>query len=203
MTFKIKDIEQKLGFNLKKNCFVTGIDTASTTGLAILETDNKSLKIKTSIFKLPVVKQTDELSDKFVEKLEFMLRSIRDFKKNEFGQKKANKTVLVLENSFMGCNVVTFGLLRMLCGIIFAELFDNFEEIKIIFPMSARKEIGFKSEIKRVKGATNKEKTQSRKDKKQELIDFINNIFGTQETSTDITDAIILALNGLKDAKIL
>ena len=199
MNFKIKDIESRLTFKLRKNTYCIGIDTASTTGLAILETDNKSLKVKTSIFKLPAVKQTDELSDKFVEKLEFMLRSIRDFKKNEFGQKKANKTVLVLENSFMGCNVVTFGLLRMLCGIIFAELFDNFEEIKIIFPMSARKEIGFKSEIKRVKGATNKEKTQSRKDKKQELIDFINNIFGTKETSDDICDALILALNGLKE----
>jgi len=199
MIYKIKDIEKRLGFKLRRNTYVVGVDTASITGLAILETDKKSLKIKTFIFKLPVVKKTDELSDKFVEKLEFMLRSIRDFKKNEFGQKKANKTVLVLENSFMGCNVVTFGLLRMLCGIIFAELFDNFEEIKIIFPMSARKNIGFKSEIKRVKGATNKEKTQSRKNKKQELIDFINNIFKTEETDDNIVDAIILALNGLKE----
>jgi len=199
MVFKLKSIEKRLGFRLKKDTMVLGVDTASITGLAILETDKKSLKVKTSIFKLPVVKKTDELSDKFVEKLEFMLRAIRDFKKNEFGQKKANKTVLVLENSFMGCNVVTFGLLRMLCGIIFAELFDNFEEIKIIFPMSARKEIGFKSEIKRVKAATNKEKTQSRKNKKQELIDFINNIFKTEETDDNIIDAIILALNGLKE----
>ena len=199
MNFKIKDIEQKLGFSLKKNCYVVGVDTASITGLAMLETTNKTLIVKTSIFKLPVVKKTDELSDKFVEKLEFMLRSIRDFKAKEFGCKKASRTVLVLENSFMGCNVVTFGLLRMLCGIIFAELFDNFESVKIIFPMSARKEIGFKSEIKRVKGATNKEKTQSRKDKKQELIDFINNIFGIKETDDNIVDAIILALNGLKE----
>lgn len=199
MNYKIKDIEKKLGLKLKKNTYCVGVDTASTTGLAILETDNKSLKIKTSIFKLPVVKKDDELSDKFVEKLEFMLRSIRDFKNKEFGQKKANKTILILENSFMGCNVVTFGLLRMLCGIIFAELFDNFEEIKIIFPMSARKEIGFKSEIKRIKGATNKEKTQSRKNKKQELIDFINNIFGTKETDDNICDSLILALNGLKE----
>jgi hypothetical protein len=199
MNFKIKEIENRLGFKLKRNTYCIGVDTASTTGLAILETDNKSLMIKTSIFKLPVVKKDDELSDKFVEKLEFMLRSIRDFKKNEFGNKKANKTVLVLENSFMGCNVVTFGLLRMLCGIIFAELFDNFEEIKIIFPMSARKNIGFKSEIKRVKGLTSKEKAQSRKNKKQELIDFINNIFGTKETDDNIIDALILALNGLKE----
>jgi Holliday junction resolvasome RuvABC endonuclease subunit len=190
MNFKIKDIEKKLGFNLKKNTYCLGVDTASTTGLAQLETDNKILKIKTSIFKLPEVKKTDELSDKFVEKLEFMLISIRDFKKNEFGCKKASKAILVLENSFLSFNPVTFGLLRMLCGIIFSELFDYFEKIKIIFPMSARKAVGFKSQLKR--GSKGKEK-------KQELIDFVNNIFGTTETSDDITDAIILAICGLKE----
>jgi hypothetical protein len=199
MLFNLKDIEKRLGFKLKRNTYVLGVDTASITGLAILETDNLRLRSETSIFKLPVVKKSEELSDKFVEKLEFMLRTIRDFKKKEFRNKKANKTILVLENSFLGCNPVTFGLLRMLCGIIFAELFDNFEEIKIIFPMSARKNIGFKSEIKRTKGLTNKEKIESRKNKKQELIDFINNIFGTEETDDNIVDAIILALNGLKE----
>lgn len=190
MTYKLKDIEKKLGFQLVRNTYVLGIDTASTTGLAILETDKKSLKIKTSTFKLPVVKKTDELSDRFVEKLEFMLRSIRDFKQTEFGCKKATKAVLVLENSFLGCNPVTFGLLRMLCGIIFAELFDYFERIKIIFPMSARKNIGFKSQLK---------KGSKREEKKKELINFINNIFGTDEKDDNIIDAIILALNGLKE----
>jgi len=190
MVFKIKDIENKLGFKLKKNTYCIGVDTATTTGLAVLETDNKSLKVRTSIFKLPEVKKEDELSDKFVEKLESMLRNIRDFKQKEFGKKKANNTILVLENSFLSFNPLTFGLLRMLCGIIFSELFDNFERIKIIFPLSARKNVGFKSELK--KGTKSKEK-------KQEIINFVNNIFGTKETSDDITDAIILALNGLKE----
>jgi hypothetical protein len=190
MTFKIKLIEKKLGFKLKRNAYTLGVDTASITGLAILETDKKTLKIKTSTFKLPIVKKTEELSDKFVEKLEFMLRTIRDFKKQEFTKKKANKTILVLENSFMGVNVVTFGLLRMLAGIVFAELFDNFEEIKIIFPMSARKNVGFKSQLKR--GA-------KRTEKKQEIINFINAIFDTQIKDDNQVDALILALNGLKE----
>ena len=190
MNFKIKDIENKLGFKLKKDTYSIGVDTASTTGLAILETDKKCLKIRTSIFKLPEVKKEDELSDKFVEKLESMLRNIRDFKHKEFGKKKANNTILVLENSFLSFNPVTFGLLRMLCGIIFAELFDNFEQIKIIFPLSARKNVGFKSELK---------KGTKSKDKKQEIINFVNNIFGTEETDDNITDAVILALNGLKE----
>jgi len=189
ITFKIKDIEKKLGFKLKKDIYCLGVDTASTTGLAILETNKTTLTLKTAIFKLPTVKKEDELSDKFVEKLEFMLRSIRDFKQKEFGQKKASHPVLVLENSFLSFNPVTFGLLRMLCGIIFAELFDNFEQIKIIFPNSARKMVGFKSQLK---------KGSKKEEKKKELVNFVNNIFKTNETSDDITDAIILSICGLK-----
>jgi len=191
MNIKIKDLEKKLGFKLKRNTLSLGVDTASTTGLAILETDSLRLRIETSTFKLPTVKKTDELSDKFVEKLEFMLRSIRDFKKNNL-KKKASNTVLVLENSFMGINVVTFGLLRMLAGIVFSELFDNFEQIKIIFPMTARKEVGFKSQLKR--GA-------KREEKKKEIINFINAIFDTQIKDDNQVDALILALNGLKEEK--
>jgi Holliday junction resolvasome RuvABC endonuclease subunit len=190
MILKIKDIEKKLHFNLKKNTFSLGVDTASTTGLAILETNEDTLRIKIAIFKLPEVKKSDELSDKFVEKLEFMLRSIRDFKKEQFGCKKATNTIMVLENSFLSFNPVAFGLLRMLCGIVFAELFDNFEKIKIIFPLSARKIVGFKSQLS--KGTKSKEK-------KQEIIDFINNIFNTEERSDDICDALMLALCGLKE----
>jgi len=191
MNIKIKDIEKKLGFKLKRNTLSLGVDTASTTGLALLETDNLRLRIETSTFKLPTVKKTDELSDKFVEKLEFMLRSIRDFKKNNL-KKKASNTVLVLENSFMGINVVTFGLLRMLAGIVFSELFDNFEQIKIIFPMTARKEVGFKSQLKR---------GVKREEKKKEIINFINAIFDTQIKDDNQVDALILALNGLKEEK--
>jgi len=190
MIIKIKDIEKRLHFNLKKNTYCVGVDTASITGIAMLETDDKNLRVRTAIFKLPEVNKKDELSDKFVEKLEFMLRSIRDFKKEQFACKKASKTVLVLENSFLSFNPVTFGLLRMLCGIIFAELFDYFEKIKIIFPLSARKMVGFHSQLP--KGTKSKEK-------KQEIIDFVNCIFKSEETNDNITDALVLALCGLKE----
>lgn len=190
MTFQIKAIEKKLGFKIKRNTYAIGVDTASITGLCIIETNNSMLKIKTSIFKLPTVKKTDELSDKIVEKLELMLRFIRDFKKIEFTKKKATTTILILENSFLGVNVVTFGTLRMLAGIIFAELFDYFEKIKIIFPMSARKAVGFKSQLK---------KGVKREEKKKEIINFINAIFNTQIKDDNEADSIVLALNGLKE----
>lgn len=196
MNLKIKDIEKKLGFKLKKNVYVLGVDTASVTGLCIAETDKNSLKIKTSLFKLPKLNKEEEFADKYVEKLEFMLRTIREFKKS---LKPKQKSILVLEQSFLGfffnkkqvfANAVTFGLLRALQGICFAELFDIFEIIKIPLATTARKEVGFKSKLK---------KGTKREEKKQEIIDWINQIFGTKEENDNITDSILLALYGLKE----
>jgi len=195
--FKITDIEKKLGFKLKKNVYATGVDLASVTGLCIAETNNKTLSIKTSIFKLPTINKDEEFADKYVEKLESMLNYVREFKKT---LKSKNKSILILEQSFLGfffnkkqifANAVTFGLLRAMQGICFAELFDVFEQIKIPLATTARKEIGFKSQLKR---------GTKREEKKKEIVNFINNVFGTQETSDDICDSIILAICGLKEA---
>ena len=190
-TYKIVDIEKKLGFKLKKDTYTIGVDTASTTGLACIETSEKTLKVTTDIFKLPAVGKDDEKCDKYVEKIEFMLKSIRDYKTRQFGcKKKASKTVLVLENSYLGFNAYTYGQLKVMMGIIFSELYDYFESVKVPFATTARKSVGFKTQLKR--GA-------KREEKKHELIDFVNNIFDTKETSDDICDAIILALVGLKE----
>lgn len=188
MIIDIKEIEKRLHLNLKRNTFVVGVDTASITGIAIIETTEKQLKLETSLIRLPVIKKDEETSEKFVQKLESMLEQVREFKKTILTKKKPSSSILVLENSFLGVNVVTFGLLRMLCGIVFSELYDNFESVKILFPSSARKIVGFKSELKR--GTPSKEK-------KQEIITWINNICKTNYTNDNETDAIILALCGL------
>jgi Holliday junction resolvasome RuvABC endonuclease subunit len=189
MKIKLTEIEKKLGYKLHRDVYVLGVDTASTTGLAIANTDKKTLTIETSIFKLPAANKNDEFSEKYVEKLECMLTLIREFKTK---LKPKKESILVLENSFLSVNPVTFGCLRMLCGIIYAELYDIFEHIILVFPISARKEVGFKSQLP--KGTKSKEK-------KQEIINWINDKFGIQERSTDICDAILLALYGLKHEK--
>lgn len=187
ITLKIKDIEKKLGYSLQKNVYVLGVDTASTTGLCILQTDNKILHLTFDIFKLPAAKKEDEFSDKYVEKLECMLTLIREFKKKIKPPKDA---ILILENSFLSVNPVTFGCLRMLCGIIYAELYDMFERIHLVFPTHARKVVGFKSQLKR---------GVKREEKKKEIIDWINDKFSLKETNDNITDSILLALYGIKD----
>lgn len=186
MKIKLAELEKKLNYKLQRDSYVLGVDTASITGLAIIETDKTYAKLSTSIFKLPAVDSADETSTKYVGKLESMLSLIREFKK-ELKPKK--NSILILENSFLGVNPVTFGILRMLSGIIFAELYDIFEHIYLVFPMTARKDVGFKSQLK--KGVKSIEK-------KKEIIAWINDKFNLNETNDNITDAILLALWGLK-----
>lgn len=187
--FDIKKLEKKLRFNLYRNCYVLGVDLASTTGLAIIKTTDKKLELDTTIIKLPSADKEDDRCDQYVDKMAIILKWIRDFKKG-INPKNKTKSILVLENSYLGFNAYTFGQLKMMGGICFAELFDLFDIVEIIFATTARKTVGFKSQLKR--GSV-------RKDKKLELIKFINDILGANFESDDICDAIILALAGLKE----
>ena len=189
MNFEIKNLEKKLRFNLYKNCYVLGVDLASTTGLAVIKTTDKKLELDTHIVKLPSVDKDEDKCDQYVEKIAMMLKWIREFKKG-INPKDKTRSILVLENSYLGFNAYTFGQLKMMGGICFAELFDLFNVIEIIFATTARKEIGFHSQLK---------KGTPRKEKKLELVTFINSILGTEFDSDDICDAIILALAGLKE----
>jgi hypothetical protein len=56
--------------------------------------------------------------------------------------------------------------------------------------MSARKQVGFKSQLK---------KGVKRKEKKKEIVNFVNTIFNTTIKDDNEIDAIILALCGLKE----
>jgi len=187
MRIQIKQLENKLGFKIKRNSYVLGVDIASTTGLSILETNNKTLSISTFIFRIPILNKDDEKSEKYIEKLEFMLKFIREFK---LKIKPKKNSILVLENSYLGFNSYSFGQLKAMCGICFSELYDSFETIKIVFAITARKEVGFKSQLKR---------DTKKVEKKKEIIDWINNIFNTKETDDNITDSLLLSLYGLKD----
>jgi hypothetical protein len=182
----LKAVEKKLGFSLKRNYFSVGFDTASATGIAILETTSTKLIIKTDIFKLPKVEDTEDKSDMYEQKLDVCLQFVREFKK-KLNLKEDG--ILVLENSYMGFNPATYGFLKGLMGLIYATLYDYFPEIKIIFPTAARKMVGFKSELP---------KKSKREQKKEELVKWVNERFDMEEENDNITDAIILAVCGLK-----
>jgi len=180
----LRRLESKLGKQLRNPIIALGMDTASTTGICQLYINKDKVIIKTSLMKIPKLpKDTVDKSEKYEEALEMLLRMVRDFKKD-----LPKGDVLVLENSFLSFSPWTFGFLKGFMGILYAELFDLFDEIKIIFPTAARKKVGFISKLKR--GTKSKEK-------KQEIMTFISNILGTQVTNNDECDAIVLALAGV------
>jgi hypothetical protein len=84
-------------------------------------------------------------------------------------------------------NPDTYGELRALQGIFYAELYDYFSEIKIWLPGTVRKMVGFHSKLKR---------SAERIDKKLEIVNWVNNVLGTEIANDNIADAILLSLAG-------
>jgi Holliday junction resolvasome RuvABC endonuclease subunit len=207
----IKELEKNLGFKIKKNIFCLAIDTATVSGVAKMKIDSKKVKIEFGIFKVPSApKECEDNSEKYEEFMNMLVIMTRDFRKT-LENKKPN-TMLVLENSFLGMSPATYGFLKGFMGVLYATLFDNFEKIKLFYPTQARKMAGFKSKIGRItlysdikerskeqEKEIRQAKTQSRKDKKQEIVDFVNNILKSDVQDDNCADAIVLALAGIKE----
>lgn len=190
----LKKLEKNLGFKLQKNVMCLGVDTASTTGLAVISTYKDKVVIDTYSFKLPSIpkKLADQMikAEKYEQAMDSALTLIRDYKREKLEEKE--HAILVLEQSFLSVNPETFGYLRSLQGIFYAELYGLFDTIKIYLATTARKLVGFHSLLPR--GT----KTQ---DKKKEIMNWVSKKLGTKIEDDNIADAIILALAGLKEVK--
>lgn len=189
VTLKIGQLEKNLGLKLKRNIYCIGVDTASTTGVSFLTITDTMAIFEWELFKLPVlpkkVKDQMEKAEKYEAVLDFATIAIRDLKKK---CKKLPNSILVLEQSFLQMNPDTYGELRALQGIFYAELYNYCDTIRIWLPGVVRKMVGFHSMLNR---------SAERKDKKQEIVDWVNNVLGTQINNDNISDAIILSLAGV------
>ena len=187
----LKKLEQKLGFKLRKNTMCLGVDTASTTGLALISVIGSKVIINYSIFQLPKIpkKIADQMekAEKYEQAMDSALNLIRDYK-NQITVKAPS--ILVLEQSFLSINPETFGYLRSLQGVFYSELYDSFDVIKIYLATVARKLVGFHSVLPRGTKST---------EKKKEIMQFISKIIDTEIKDDNIADAILLALAGLKE----
>jgi Holliday junction resolvasome RuvABC endonuclease subunit len=185
----LQKLEKNLGLKLKKNIYCVGVDTASTTGVSFLTITDKSATFEWELFKLPVLPKKDrdkmEKAEKYDAVLDFATAAIRELKKN---CKTTENGILVLEQSFLQMNPDTYGELRALQGIFYAELYNYFDTVKIWLPGTVRKMVGFHSILNR---------SAERKDKKQEIVNWVNNILGTKIENDNISDAIILSLAGV------
>ena len=186
-----KKLEKNLGFKLRDNVFCLAIDTATKSGIAMISIFKKKLWIKTFIIHLPALpKDLEDKNEKYDAHLESFLKLIRKEVKTQLSNPEGVTMLLVLENSFLKMNVVTFGFLRALQGIAYAELYDRFNERKIIFPVTARKLVGFQSHLP---------KGSKGKDKKKEIMRWISNVVEEKIIDDNIADALLLAFAGLKE----
>jgi len=194
MIGNLSKLERNLGFKLRENSFCLAIDTATKSGIAAVWILKNRVSIKTDIMKLPAISK--DLEDK-AEKYEAHLRAFVEIIDSQLWPSyipadKNKRDLLVLENSFLKMNVVTFGFLRALQGILYAKLGKEFKEVKIIFPTTARKMVGFESQLPR---------GTKPKDKKKEIMKWIGNVVEETITDDNIADALLLAFAGLKELK--
>lgn len=185
----LSKLEKNLGFKLQHNIYCVGVDTASTTGVCFLTIDDKTATFEWELFKLPSLprKIADQMekAEKYESVLNFMKIAVMDIKKK---CQKTKNGVLVLEQSFLQMNPETYGILRAEQGIFYSELFDYFKSIHIWLPGVVRKRVGFHSNLG---------KKAERKDKKQEIVNWVNNVLGSKLHDDNLADATILALAGV------
>lgn len=199
----LRKVEKKLRKKLKHNSFCLGVDTAGTTGLAMITTTDTDLILEYDIFKLPVLprKLSDQMikAEKYEQQLDSMTNLIKEFKTKYrylLMPVTNRNSILIIEQSYLGLNPEAYGILRAEQGLVYAILEEWFPTIKIWLATMVRKIVGFesnygRSDLQHLKSA---ERT---KIKKTELVKWVNNKLGIEIKDDNIADAIILALAGL------
>jgi Holliday junction resolvasome RuvABC endonuclease subunit len=191
-----KRLEKNLGYKIRNNVICLGVDTATTTGLALINVKNETVKIEYTHFTLPSIpkKIADQMvkAEKYEQAMDSALQLIRSYK-NTLVLK--SPSILILEQSFLmffgrrAINPETYGYLRSLGGVYYSELYDQFDEIKFYLPTVARKLAGFHSMLP--KGTKTPEK-------KKEIMNWISNVIQSKIETDDDADALMLCFAGLK-----
>lgn len=172
----------------RKKC---GFWCGNCSGICRMWIDDTNVRIKTEVLKLDVNAKEVDATDEKGEKLEIKMNAFHLMAKELAKSIKYNEgNILVLENSYSGINVWTYGILRIFAGIFYTNLYDKFDNVKLIFPTSARKMVGFKSSLP---------KGTKSKDKKKEIMIWISNIVKEDIKEDNEADALLLCLAGAKE----
>jgi Holliday junction resolvasome RuvABC endonuclease subunit len=176
LKFKIEDIETEFGIRIMRNALCIGLDTASKTGYCIITTNTKYMILDTGYFNIDVGKVKDKKT-----KRRLLAESIYQNLKRLFVGKIYD--VVTIEDVFHGINAHTTILLSRIGGIAYG-LAKEYNTKKILWftACEARKALGLKGTAK-----------------KKEIGEAINDILGTKIKNDNVIDAIVLALNGLKE----
>jgi Holliday junction resolvasome RuvABC endonuclease subunit len=181
MIKSLKKLEKNIGKTLKKDTLCLGIDLATVTGIAFIETTPK-ITIETYRFKVPEVENPKENVPTILESLMWLSKDLEEKIKTYKNPYK----ILVIEKCYIGKNAHTALILSAFAGIIFANIYKHFEEIYFIPPTTSRKNIGLTIPPK-----------MNRIDRKQKVMEFVKNIIEQDIDNDDEADALVYAINGL------
>ena len=173
----ISAVEKKLDKELKRNTTVLGVDSASTTGMALLISKEKVLEFDTSIVKFGTHKKGTPINPK----LETGIKSIEEYVANNI---KKKTDITVIENAYLGTNKYVYGLLRMMAGVFYTLVVSHAKHLDFYYASEARRIVGFDS--KKLSGSK----------LKKLVVDWVEYL-GFGKLKHDEADAVILALAGL------
>jgi Holliday junction resolvasome RuvABC endonuclease subunit len=164
----LKTLEKRIG-KIKKNVQILGVDTASRTGWCLIKTDSKDVTFDFGVFHI----DSKDVTFKFNKIIETFDNIIKPEYK------------VILEDTFLGMkfmNPYMFKYLSKLGGLLYAVCkYKKVEDVSFLMACSARKTVGIKGNCK-----------------KAEVHKFVNRILGVNIEDEDVSDAVVLALNGVK-----
>jgi len=176
LKFNIEDVETEFGIKINKNSKCLGLDTASKTGYCIATAKDKYLTLELGYFNVDVSK----IKQKTLKRRILAEHIYENLRKLLVGQLY---NVVVIEDVFHGINAHTTILLARIGGIAYAlSRHHNTKDIMWRTASEARKALGLKGN-----------------GKKKEIMEAVNGRLGTSIKNDNVVDAIILALNGLKE----
>ena len=167
MKIKLSELEKQIGKKFKRNTSSIGIDLATKSGICIATTNERYIDLDMSFINFET---TDEYKryNEMVDIFEKVMPKVN---------------VVIIEDTFFGLNPKTFKLLSRFGGIIYCLAYqkDKNNSPKFICASSARKRIGiFPANCK-----------------KPVVHQWIVDNLKIKQVNEDISDAIVLALNGL------
>lgn len=186
----LKKLEKNLGFHLQNNIFCLAIDIATKSGIALIHIFDGKASIDYFTLKIESLpKDIENKNEKYEQHLRLFSKLFEKELLPKISFSLKNYSLLVIENSFLKMNVVTFGFLRAIQGIAYEKLHRKFSATAFYFPITARKMVGFESRLG---------KKAKPKDKKKEIMKWVGNIIEKEIKDDNCADAILLGLAGLK-----
>lgn len=182
LEWTIKEIEDAFNIKLLRNKSCIGVDTASKTGISIVNTTDKNVIFSINLIDIDVSKIKDK-EDKDNLRYSAIYNAMTELIRKDY--------IVVPEQVFFGVNVGSLITLARLGGIVYAVAKSKgCEEIRWLSAVQARSKLGI-----------NQKNTNKKITMKQAIMQRFNEKMKSKITDDNLIDAMILSICGIIDNK--